>query len=199
MTDMDYPVIFSRVRSSSEPEFAGCLDIYHEAFPVFERQPDELIRQRIDDDSCILLAGKREGEIVSMSVLWNFEGTPYFFLDYFAVKHSNRGYQLGTRFLQYIVGNFLQNGRHLIIEVEHPHYGDKDERAKRVRFYVNNGGVTINNVRYFLPPLGGAAEPMEMQLMILPRPGEMPGEEVIQSLISTIYKKVYQKDYRQGL
>jgi GNAT superfamily N-acetyltransferase len=193
---MNDPIEFYRIKDSANPEFAGCMQIYHEAFPPYERQADEVISGRVDDDSCLLLAGRAEGEIVCMSLLWEFQQTPYIFLDYFAVKTNTRGYQVGTRFLRFILSNFLDSGKFLVMEVEHPDYGaNREDRARRVRFYEKNGGVILQNLRYFLPPLGGAVKPLEMQLMILPEPVDPPDEDAIQNMIRLIYKKVYQIEY----
>ena len=195
---MSEPIEFYQILNSTEPGFVQCLQIYHEAFPVYERQQDEIITARVNDGYCILLAGRAGGKVVCMSVLWEFHGTEYVFLDYFAVAGSARGFRVGTKFLLFIINKFLGEGRFLIMEVEHPNYGaNQEERNRRIKFYQNNGGVILHNVKYFLPPLGGSATPLEMQLMILPDPGIMPGDEKIQALITTIYNKVYQRKYEK--
>jgi GNAT superfamily N-acetyltransferase len=196
---MDSPIKFYSIENSADPEFADCMKIYHEAFPSYERQPDEVIKARVDDHSCILITGNAAGKIVCMALVWEFHDTPYIFLDYFAVDGNARGCQVGTRFLRFIAGNFLETNKFLVMEVEHPHYGaNQAERAGRVKFYEKNGGVLLKNVRYFLPPLGGALKPLEMQLMVMPDPVDEPVEEAVQKLIALIYEKVYQKKYDPG-
>ena len=192
------PIEFYRIVDSTEPGFVQCLQIYHEAFPTYERQPDEVITRRVNDGYCILLAGTAGSKIVCMCILWEFHETEYIFLDYFAVAQSARGYQVGTRFLHFIKKKFLGEGKFLIMEVEHPGYGlNQEDRNRRIKFYQNNCGVILENVQYFLPPLGGSATPIEMKLMILPDPGIMPGEEKIQALITMIYNNVYLKKYEK--
>ena len=193
---MSKPIEFYRIPNSDNLEFAECMNIYHEAFPTYERQSDEIIIRRVSEGSCMLLAGRAEGKIVCMSILWDFLETNYLFLDYFAVANSVKGQKVGTRFLRFIINEFLTTGKFLVMEVEHPDYGiNKEDRKRRIKFYQNNGGVILENVKYFLPPLGGSVTPLEMQLMILPDLGRKPGEEEIRELIKIIYKKVYQLEY----
>ncbi|HTE23010.1 hypothetical protein [Flavitalea sp.] len=193
---MNIPIEFYRILNSADPEFAQCMYIYHEAFPTYERQSDEMIMARVNKGSCLLLAGRAGGKIVCMSVLWDFQETDYMFLDYFAVADNATGYQVGARFLRFIINDFLEKGRFLVMEVEHPDYGiNQEDRSRRIKFYEKNGGVVLKNVRYFLPPLGGSDTPLEMQLMLLPDPGRIIEEENIQPLITMIYSKVYLKKY----
>lgn len=181
-----------RVAHSSDPRFGEALAIYHEAFPLNERRPDSLMAKGLDNGKFEMQVGLIGGQVVLMAYFFPVPEMAYVFLDYLAVSHTQRGKGLGGIFLQGFGESLRQTGRRFILECEDPDFGENPEqRERRIRFYLENGGAVLQNVPYFLPSFGGS-QPIEMTLMVLPgKAGEqLPGAEVRQ-LICALYRDAY--------
>ena len=189
---MQRDIQFIRVKSIEKDDFFQCINIYHEAFPAYERQPDEVIASRVKEGTCILIAGKTDQVVVCLAIVWEFQKLPIVFLDYFAVSANVRGQGVGKMLLNFLIKQWVKAGTYMVMEVEHPDQGiNKLERRQRIAFYEKAGAVVINDLTYFLPPLGGATEPMEMKLMMVPDPKKALSESDYTEIIKTIYREVY--------
>lgn len=174
-------------------EYKSAISIYHEAFPAYERHPDEAIEHRIKTGHSRMFVGKVAGETVFMSILFDLPGTDFMFLDYMAGGAAARGKGYGSQFLAYMVSE-LGAGRYIILESEDPAFGDnREQREQRIRFYLKNGGYILPGVPYLLPPLDGTV-PTEMLLIAIPQPPEgYLNKELIVRLIKTLYREIYHR------
>ncbi|RYF97920.1 MAG: hypothetical protein EOO02_19970 [Chitinophagaceae bacterium] len=189
------------IDTSSHTMFEACLAIYRESFPDHEKQPETVIADRLINGVATLYAGIRDGVPVCIAIIHHLRDLDGDLLDYFAVSPNGRGEGIGSAFLQ-IIFDLLrmerqsdsvnpERQRYLLIEVEHPDFGDnKKERNNRIRFYQKAGAVLLGS-RYLLPPLGSAKHASEMRLMIFPGNMSNLTSQSLKKIISAIYTQVY--------
>jgi GNAT superfamily N-acetyltransferase len=191
---------YEQITDTKHQYFEDALNIYREAFPSSERHPVEVIKQRIDSGKSTLIVGCVDRKVALMAMLWELKHTSFTLLDYLATKESYRGKGLATAFLSKTFARFNAKGINLILEVEDPKYGNnKEERAKRVSFFKQNGAKELTNVRYLLPPLQGAIA-TEMILLISPGyTGETIDAQLLKAIITQIYSEVYSRSRNDDL
>lgn len=192
MVAANFSMNFFTITDINDHRFNQCLMIYRNSFPGNERQPEDVIIDRIHSGKAKLYVGEDGGDILCIALVWIFHDSRFALLDYFAVAASMRGKGVGSIFLKFLLQEVIGIGRSLVMEVEHPGHGvNIDERKARINFYRRNGAVVLEDVRYLLPPLGAATEPMEMQLMIAFAHGPATSAAEIRDLITRIYTEVY--------
>lgn len=190
---MSRPIHFRKVIIDEEHYVKSALTLYQSCFPLNERQPEAVVRERIGMGRAILTVGIVGDMVTCMAITWNFSAPEVQFLDYLAVDQRYRGEGLGSQFLQHLQHN--DASRYLVLEVEHPEFGDnKTERLKRISFYQKAGAVLCQGVQYVLPPITPGNKPVEMQLMIMPDPGQAYIREHIKAIVSNIFRNVYGRD-----
>ena len=177
------------------PYFWAAMEIYKEAFPSNERQPLTTIKQRIERGQSQLFVGVAKEQVVTMALLWDFKKSAFVLLDYLAVKNNCRGQEFGAQFFQFLVQMTIKNKQFLLLEAEHFQFGsNKEQRKKRIQFYLRNGAYLLSNVTYILPSLDNTAA-TEMVLMIAPKPPRAIIEkESITNLIQRLYLEIYEKE-----
>lgn len=156
--------------------------IYHqhvvEDFPDDERKPLDRIEQALRDGKykCVG-AFDEEGALLGYA-FFVFEEKKCL-LDYYAVVPKMRGKGVGTAFLKQAVE--LSGAEMMVIEVEDPEVGDREEREKRLRFYLNAGCVDT----------GVKARCFGVEFLILEYPiGKVHGAEEIRVTYETIYRAI---------
>ena len=169
--------------------------IYNEAFPSSERQSIITVVERVKSGQSKLFVGVVKERVVAMALLWNFKNSPFVLLDYLAIKNNCRGLEFGTQFFQFLVQMTIKNKQFLLLEAEHFQFGsNKEQRKKRIQFYIRNGAYLLSNITYILPSLDGTAS-TEMVLMIAPKPPrEILEKESIKDLIQRLYLEIYEKE-----
>jgi len=185
---------FKEVNQTDSKEFREAMEIYTEAFPANERHSEQLIGQRVRDGLSKLYVASSDDEITFLAMLWPLETTEFILLDYMATKATHRAKGIASAFMTEL-GKKLRNTRkYLIIEVEDPKFGDRqNEKEKRVKFYKRHGAKVLEGVRYLLPPLDGTV-PTEMLLMMFPEhTGKEIGGALIKGVISQIYRDLYHR------
>jgi GNAT superfamily N-acetyltransferase len=191
---MPEAITFFQIYNSADINFESCLTIYRISFPEPEKQTETVIRQRIDNGRSLMFAGKANELIVCMCLIFDFVHSPFMLLDYFAVNPEARGAGRGTKFMAFLTEHLIVKGRFLVMEVEHPSFGNNvAERKARIKFYERSGASILQDTRYLLPPLKQQYEPVEMQLMFLPQPVKKFSDPEIKDLIVTIYREVYNR------
>src|SRR5215471_6098379 len=185
---------FSQIKDIGSPDFKAALDIYAEAFPANERHPLNIIKDRVKKGLNIAYIGRLNNKVVFMALLWPLKNTKFILLDYMATSSRQRGKNIGSLFMQEMRASLEKEGKHFIMEIENPEFGDnKEEREKRVAFYRKNGAKELKSVRYILPALQ-RSKPTEMILMIFPPyKDEKIGVSVVKKLITQIYKELYNR------
>lgn len=191
---------FSQVQIAHSKLFSDAMEIYLESFPANERQCIDVIKKRIDAGDSKLYIGKFENEVVCIGMLWNLKHSRFVLLDYLAVKAKYRNLKIGSNLVNYLSANVFDKNKSLIIEAEHPGYGENRlERKKRIQFYLNNGAYIFDNTPYLLPPLDDTI-PTEMILMVYPpSPRINYQNKEIRELIIRLYKELYQRDSSDSL
>lgn len=188
-------LVFQQIQEVQNPYFGEAMAIYNEAFPSSERQSIITVVERVKSGQSKLFVGVVKERVVAMALLWNFKNSPFVLLDYLAIKNNCRGLEFGTQFFQFLVQMTIKNKQFLLLEAEYFQFGsNKEQRKKRIQFYLRNGAYLLSNVTYILPSLDGTAS-TEMVLMIAPKPPrEIVEKESIKNLIQRLYLEIYEKE-----
>ncbi len=191
---------FSELHKTHNKFYSEAMNIYLDSFPANERQSIELVKKRIESGKSKLHIGKINDKVVCIGMLWYFEKNNFVLLDYMAVKTNYRNIKIGSCLFKYISTTVITENKSLILEVEHPGYGEnKLERKKRVLFYLNNGAFIFDNTPYILPPLDNTIH-TEMILMVYPTSQILKfNNKDIKELVIHLYNELYQRDINDDL
>jgi GNAT superfamily N-acetyltransferase len=191
---------FKEINRVDSREFSEAMEIYAEAFPANERHPAPLIAERVRDGLSKLYVASSDDEITFIALLWPLKTTEFLLLDYMATKATHRGKGIASAFLTELGKKLSNSGQYLVMEVEDPKVGDRqNEKEKRVKFYKRHGAKVLEGVRYLLPPLDGTI-PTEMILMMFPEhSGKEIGGPLIKSVIFQIYRELYNRQEDDAL
>lgn len=135
-----------------------------------------------------------------MALLWDFSNTDFTLLDYMAVSEKHRNNHFGTKMFNFLVDKVKGNHKFLLLEVENYLFGNnREQRKKRVNFYLKNGSYLLDNVPYVLPSLDNLL-PLEALLMIAPKykSAHLKKSE-IENLIKCLYLEIYEKSENDAL
>lgn len=168
------------------------MNIYLDSFPENERQSLSLVKKRIEDGKSLLFVGITADEVVAMALVWEFKQLDFVLLDYMAVKSKYRNFKIGSQFLANLKNRLGEKNKTIVLEVEHPNFGDnKTDRVKRIEFYLRNGALIIDDFIYLLPPLDNTT-PTEMVLMVIPvQKTRRYKKSEIHELVTALYKELY--------
>lgn len=193
-------VRFLDIAALASPHCAEALSIYAASFPLNERQPLDVVRQRLADGRERLTVGLIGDETVCMALLWDFRGSEFVLLDYLAVAAEFRNKHAGSLLFSHLLLRFSAEGKFLVMEVEDPRYGDnREERTARVRYYLKNGAFILAQTPYILPALD-STKPTDMLLMIAPAyPGGVMGGARAEALIRRLYSELYGRNEEDPL
>ncbi len=156
---------YEQISDVANSDFMDAINIYLSSIPAAIRQEIDIVKERVAIKKEHLFIGQLNGEVVCMALVWPLQNSDFVLLDYMAVKQTYQNLGIGTNFLKNILSKYCTKNRNIIVEVEDPKEGDKENRSKRVAFYRNNGAKELENVPYLLPPLQGI-EPTKMILML---------------------------------
>ena len=187
-------------RASFRPElgqrvFKSAVEIYEASFPKNERQPTNVIVERILSRKEILYLGRVKGEVVLAALVFPLEGTDFLLLDYVAVKKQHRGRGIGRQFLSFLLDLLKHSSKRFVFELEDPALGrNKSQRRRRISLYREFGAKQLAGVSYILPKLSGSRT-TKMVMMIMPcREETTLSGELVRTLLTTIYRDVYNLD-----
>jgi GNAT superfamily N-acetyltransferase len=184
-----------QIRDTRSEVYREVMDVYINSFPSNERQSLDTIEQRVIKGKTTLFVLFEEKIVVGFAMLLNLAKSQFVLLDYFAIKSEFRSKGWGSRLLSNISNYAHSNGKTVVLEIEHPAFGDnKDDRHSRLKFYLQNRCYILENVRYILPSLDGS-EKTEMLLMVMsPDCSRIYTNGEIRELITMLYSEVYDKD-----
>ncbi|HSQ46060.1 MAG TPA: GNAT family N-acetyltransferase [Lutibacter sp.] len=194
------PLIFKQILDTKDIDYDDAILIYQEAFPSSERQPLSKIRERITAGKSQLFVGIMDEEVICMALLWDFNNTDFTLLDYMAVAEKHRNNHFGSKLFNFLVDKVISNHKFLLLEVENYLFGNnREQRKKRVNFYLKNGSYLLDNVPYVLPSLDNSL-PLEALLMIAPKykSAHLKKSE-IENLIKRMYQEIYEKSENDEL
>lgn len=185
---------FKEINKIDSSEFGDAMEIYLEAFPASERHSVPIISERVTRGLSKLYVGSLDNEITFLALLWPLKNTDFILLDYMATKSAHRSKGIASTFLSNVRNKLITTGKHLILEVENPRFGDRtEEKERRVRFYKRHGARELEGVRYLLPPLDGRT-PTEMILMVFPEyKDEKISGPTMKKVIIQIYRELYNR------
>lgn len=194
------PLIFKQILDTKGIYYDEAMLIYQEAFPPSERQPLSKISERIAAGKSQLFVGIMDEAVICMALLWDFSHTDFTLLDYMAVSKKHRNNHFGSKLFHFLVDKVKSNHKFLLLEVENYLFGNnREQRKKRINFYLKNGSYLLENVPYALPSLDKSL-PLEAQLMIAPKyksPHLKKSE--IENLIKRLYLEIYEKSENDAL
>jgi GNAT superfamily N-acetyltransferase len=184
---------FTRI-STASPYFAEAMSIYHTAFPVAEQHAPEKLKKRLDLPQSELWVNLEGERAVFMAVLWRFESTDYLFLDYLAVAESHRGRGIGTAFIRFLQHYYVQKGLRIILEIEHPDFGDnRTERLRRWHFYRQLGAKYAAGVHSMVPPIQ-TDEYTDTLLLFFGEKSSVIKGNVLRNLVVQLFSQIYHRN-----
>jgi len=193
---------FNEISDVKHRDFEEVMKIYKSSFSAQGREPDNIIRKRIQEHIFRLMVGYWEGRAIAMSFFYRLKDKRFFLLAYIAIskKFQNRG--IGSKLMKHMLHVVKKDakGQYLLMEVESPKYGkSREEKEKRVQFYKRLGAKELKGIYYTFPPHPGN-KPTEMILMLIPNypNGKMNGN-LVKKLISMLYTDLYRKDKSDNL
>jgi GNAT superfamily N-acetyltransferase len=183
---------FKQLHDTQGELFEQALVLYTESFPPNERHPLSVIKERIESGSSKLYVGILSGKVACMALIWHFKTVNFILLDYIAVGANYRSLKIGSVFLAFLIKEGIADGKTMVFEVEHPDFGEnREDRLRRISFYLKNGAYIIDDFVYLLPPLDGS-HPTEMLLMLYPaQPVDSLTPQSLRALVVSLYKELY--------
>ena len=188
-------IIYQQITNTNELGYSDAIEIYKASFPSNERQPLNLVKERVEKGLSKLHVGYLGNEMVSIAFLWYFVESEYVLLDYMAVAEKYRNKQIGGDFFKFLTHKAISDKKYLILEVEDSNYGvNMEQRKKRIYFYIRNGAFILKDVPYLLPSLDNTL-PTEMLLMMAPcNKNKQVKKSEIEFLITRLYRELYHKN-----
>jgi len=186
---------FSLLTNTNSSKFEEVLAIYLDVFPASERQCVDVVKERIASGKTILLIAEVNECVVGFAILWNLEHSDFALLDYLGVDRKLQQMGIGPAIMDEVKRMSSNWGKDLILEIEHPGEGDnREDRKRRLRFYLKSGALILKDVPYLLPALDGTV-PTAMLLLTIPTAEKKfySGAEIT-ALIRDIYGRVYKKE-----
>lgn len=193
-------LVFKQIHIIHDIYYDDAMLIYHEAFPPSEQQPLSKISERIAAGKSELFVGIIDEEVICMALLWDFGNTDFTLLDYMAVSVKHRNNHFGSKLFNFLIDKVKSNHKFLLFEVENYLFGDnREQRKKRINFYLKNGSYLLDNVPYMLPSIDKSL-PLEALLMIAPKyKSTHVKKSEIENLIKRLYLEIYEKSENDAL
>ncbi|AUC59919.1 hypothetical protein AA637_01585 [Cyanobacterium sp. HL-69] len=178
--------------NTTNVDFQNAIALYNQSFPVSEKLPISVIKNKIEADIFQLWIQKDQEKIILMAILCPLPNSNFTLLGYLATAPEYRGQGLGKQFMTFIKNKLQKEEQWLLLEVENPHYQPEQElKKRRVNFYLRLGAKILKDVAYLLPDLSEKNSP-EMILMIYP---DYPEDKLNSLLIKELIKLIYQYFY----
>lgn len=135
MKQSQQKTLHMKILTEQSPELTRASELYHAAFPEYERKPFQMV-----------LDGQKEGKMIAYSVFMDedYAGLAFLIpgravdvLDYLAVEPSMRGQNIGSRILHWLNEHTCHPFAVEIESTKHPDAVPEDFRRKS--FYLSNG------------------------------------------------------------
>ncbi|MFO7144096.1 N-acetyltransferase [Arthrospira sp. PCC 8006] len=174
------------------PDFAQAIALYQQSFSPQEIIPIPIVSRSLKLGNIQLWGGYYQQQFALMSIVHPLPNSEFVLLGYLATVPHLRNIKIGSQFLEYIINVVQQDDKSLILEVEHPDFGENRQlKQRRVAFYQRLGARIFQDIIYILPALDGTTT-TEMMLMII---GEKHQDKLpktlVQQLIRDLYSEVY--------
>ncbi|MDT9177022.1 MAG: N-acetyltransferase [Limnospira sp. PMC 1291.21] len=174
------------------PDFAKAIALYQQSFLPQEIIPIPIISRSLKLGNIQLWGGYYQQEFALMSIVHPLPNSEFVLLGYLATVPHLRNIKIGSRFLEYIINVVQQDDKSLILEVEHPDFGENRQlKQRRVAFYRRLGAKIFQDIIYIFPALDGTTT-TEMMLMII---GEKHHYKLPQTLVQQLIRDLYSEVY----
>ncbi|CAD5954848.1 hypothetical protein PCC9214_02793 [Planktothrix tepida] len=184
---------FKLIQNPDHPDFKVAIALYEQTFPAYERVSVACIQEAILAKKAQLWGGYYQDQLALMSILYFLPSQDFILLAYLATVPHLRNIKIGSQFLNYIIDFVKNQSKTLVLEVEHPDFGeDRELKQRRVGFYTRLGAKTLKNIIYILPALDGT-KTTEMLLMVMPHDHNLEklNPTIVKQLIRELYQVVY--------
>ena len=194
MNPTNSPVEFKLIQNLDHPDVEKAIALYEQTFPSPERIKLSDLKSDIQSQTAQLWIGYYQQEFALMSILYSLPSQDFILLAYLATVPQLRNIKIGSQFLNYLIDLVHQMSKTLVLEVEHPDFGDNSElKQRRIKFYQRLGAKILKNLIYLLPALDGT-KTTEMLLMVIPNhPLEKLPKTLVQQLIRELYTEFYHR------
>ncbi|OOZ39146.1 hypothetical protein BOW53_12655 [Solemya pervernicosa gill symbiont] len=177
----------SSVHQTSGSEWNACMTIYRATFPAWEREPEAVIADRLNEGSYQLMAGLLSGRVVGFYIQELNPLNAYVMFNYLAVDESQRNGGIGTLLCRDAMARFkrLSGFSWLLVEAE-----------ERQAIFYGRLGFHKLAFDYFAPRYDDS-ESVPMHLMVLPqekRPKSIPAKELA-DIIRHLFHNGYLLDH----
>lgn len=108
--------------------------LYHDAFPIEERKPFEMVLAGIEQEKMECYVLENDGRFVGLAFF--ILGEPFDILDYFAIDPDRRSEGLGSLALALLRET---RERPFLVEIESTKQNNSQEKERRKAFYIKNG------------------------------------------------------------
>lgn len=177
-------LIYTRITHRHMAEVIPLLQLYEEAFPVYERRDSEQLLQLLDLPEIHCYIPTAGNQFAGFYIYWPLDG--FWFLEHIAVSPALRGQGFGRQFIQRMLPGA---GIKLMLEVERP----TDEISRRrIHFYQNVRFTLYADYDYYQPPYRKGESPVPLYLMAAP-PLTDTTETAL--LARSIKQQVYERFY----
>ena len=186
---------FRRILTPDHPDFPSAIALYETTFPAQERIPIAWVRRELTSGFTQLWGGYLAQELVSIALVDFLPQSKAMLLGYLATAPHVRNQKLGSRLFEHVMHLAKTRSQLLILELEHPEFGDdRALRRRRVGFYQRFGARVLKDIVYLLPALDGHQQ-TEMLLMVVdPEQRERLPQALVQQLIRELYTHIYHQD-----
>ncbi|NME70523.1 GNAT family N-acetyltransferase [Flammeovirga aprica] len=161
--------------------FGTLWEIYLEAFSPAERRSRKDLLGNMELDNYYFNGIQFKDKNCGLVGYWVFE--EFVYIEYLAMKSSNRGSGAGSKFLEFFIEKFKD--RTIILEVEHP---VTNIQKRRVNFYKRNG--FFYNKGSFIQPQYNEDIKEEVELNIMSYPAKMDKEK-LEKTKEILFERVY--------
>lgn len=174
------------------PDFAQAIALYQQSFSPQEIIPIPIVSRSLKLGIIQLWGGYYQRQFALMSIVHPLPNSEFVLLGYLATVPHLRNLKIGSRFLEYIIDVVKQDEKSLILEVEHPDFGENRQLKQRpIAFYQRLGAKIFQDIVYILPALDGT-KTTEMMLMII---GEKHQKKLPKSLVQQLIRDLYLEVY----
>ncbi|MBG0747455.1 GNAT family N-acetyltransferase [Planktothrix agardhii] len=183
---------FKPIQHLDHPDFESAIALYEQTFPSPGQIPIPWIQEGVLTQKTQLWLGYFQQELALISILYPLPDSNFILLAYLATVPHLRNIKIGSQFLNYLIDLVKKESKTLVLEVEHPDFGDNRElKQRRIAFYKRLGAKELQDIIYIFPALDGT-KTTEMILMIIDNSNsENIQKKVIQKLVRELYIEVY--------
>lgn len=194
MSTTNPQIEFKQIQHLDHPDFEVAIALYEQTFPSQERIPISWIREAIQSQKTQLWVGYYQQEFALMSILYLLPSSNFILLTYLATVPHLRNIKIGSQFLKYLIDLEKRESKSLILEVEHPDFGENRElKQRRVQFYQRLGAKILQDIIYILPALDGTKTTEMILMLISDTNSEKLEKTVVKQLIRELYIEVYHR------